>query len=71
MKELLRSDFLDWRTNPVTEAVFKSIQERMERLTQLLSNQAGLDPSEDRRLTGMIAAYRTLLEIEFEEFDHE
>jgi len=62
-----KEDYTQWRGNPITELVMARIQERIRNLEQLLGAQAGLDSLEDRRMAGMIVAYKTLLEMDYSE----
>jgi hypothetical protein len=72
MKEAIsKSDFTDWKSNAVTYAVFSAIKERQMNLKELLASSAGLDPVEDRKVAGMIAAYNTLLLIDWEDVSDE
>ena len=66
-QDLTKDDYLQWRSNIVTEVVFKRIQERVEGLKELLANSAGHDSNEDRKLVGLILAYRTLLNMGWED----
>ena len=55
-----RSDFDNWKSDPVTKAFFLAAQERVEDAKELLSVKAGLNPNQDNLLRGMIQAYREL-----------
>lgn len=55
-----RSDFDNWKSDPVTKAFFLAAQERVEDAKELLSVEAGLNPNQDNLLRGMIQAYREL-----------
>ena len=72
MKELpSKLDFQDWKSNAVTQVVFQGIKERIEVIKELLSNSAGNDSNEDRQLVGMIKAYKTILDTDYEEVSGE
>jgi len=63
------SDFLNWKSDPVTKAFFQAAQERVEECKDVLSTSAGNDTLQDRFLVGMIHAYRELQEFRVEDFD--
>ncbi len=63
------SDFLNWKSDPVTKAFFQAAQERVEECKDILSTSAGNDTLYDRFLVGMIHAYRELQEFRVEDFD--
>lgn len=63
------SDFLNWKSDPVTKAFFQAAQERVEECKDVLSTSAGNDTLHDRFLVGMIHAYRELQEFRVEDFD--
>jgi hypothetical protein len=72
MKELpSREDFLQWKSNEVTQVVYSGIKERIEGIKELLVSSAGNDPNEDRMLVGMIKAYRTILDTDYSEVSGE
>jgi hypothetical protein len=62
-----KESFRDWKSNPVTKAVFNDLYSRILAVREDLGNTAGIDPLEDRRKVGAIAGYTDLLNIEFEE----
>lgn len=62
-----KDSFRDWKTNPVTKAVFQELYNMITTHQEQLSNSAGLDPLQDRYISGAIAAYRDLLNIDFTE----
>lgn len=55
-----RADFDNWKSDPVTKAFFLAAQERIEDAKDVLSIQAGIDPSQDNLLRGLIQAYREM-----------
>ena len=57
---------MEWQDHEVTRAVKATVQEKLDELVQYLSKNAGEHPDEDRKMVGGIAAYRHLLEIEFD-----
>lgn len=63
-----QSDFIDWKSHPVTQAFFKSVVINIEGLKDELSFQAGSDPRNDGIKVGAIQALRDVLETDwFEE----
>ena len=57
---------MEWQDQEVTRAVKQTIREKIDELAEYLSKNAGENPDEDRKMVGGIAAYRHLLEIEFD-----
>lgn len=70
-REVSKEEFNDWKEHTVTHIVFDAIRERQQRLKEMLSTTSGLDPTEDRKIVGMIAAYNTLLLIDYEDVSDE
>ena len=58
MAILSRSDFENWKADPVTKLFLAAAQERIEDAKDVLSVQAGLDAQQDNYLRGLIQAYR-------------
>jgi hypothetical protein len=52
-----KSDFQNWKQDPVTQAFFEACEERMEDSKEILSISAGLDGVADNFHRGFIAAY--------------
>lgn len=67
MKNLTKGEFRDWMDHPVTHAVFMLINQRIAGLKEMLEEQAGLDPLQDRFIAGNIRAYRNLLETDWDD----
>lgn len=67
MTIVTKDSFRDWKANPVTKAVMNDLFERIQRIREDLGNTAGIDPIEDRRKAGAIAAYSDIINIEVEE----
>lgn len=55
--------------NPTTKEVRRRIQERINEASEILSYSAGNVPAEDKFLTGMIRAFREILELSHDEDD--
>ena len=62
-----RSDFDNWRSDPVTRAFFAAARERVEDAKELLSIEAGLNPNQDNLLRGLIQAYREMQDFRIED----
>jgi hypothetical protein len=62
-----KESFRDWKSNPVTKAVFNELYNRILAVREDLGNTAGIDPLEDRRKTGAIAAYGDMINVEYDE----
>lgn len=62
-----KDSFRDWKSNPVTKAVFVELVNRIQGIQNDLGSVAGLDPIGDRYRAGAIQAYRDILSIEFDE----
>jgi hypothetical protein len=71
MTEILRDEFNDWKENPVTQAVFVIIAERIRETERELGATAGVDAAGDRYRVGTIQAYKNLLDIDFEDLSDE
>lgn len=62
-----KESFRDWKANPVTKAVFNELYNRILAVREDLGNTAGIDPLEDRRKAGAIAAYGDMINVEYDE----
>lgn len=71
MQRVSQSDFVNWKSDPVTKAYFTAVIERIEDAKEVLSNQAGVDVNEDNYLRGFIRAYRECLEFRIEDLQEE
>ena len=60
MSLITKSDFDNWRSDPVTKAFFQAALERVEDAKETLSVTAGLDANQDNLLRGIIFAYREM-----------
>ena len=52
-----KSDFDNWKHDPVTIAFFEAAQERIEDAKEILAESAGFDPINDNFNRGFIRAY--------------
>ena len=66
---LTKEDFLEWKKNPITQAVFDSIQLKINEGAIELSYMAGENQLQDRFKAGMIQAYRDVIDIQIEEVE--
>lgn len=62
-----KSEFIDWKNSPVTEQVFKLLQQRKDALVESLAETAGLNPIQDRYYAGYIAALNEVLLADWDE----
>ena len=63
-----RQDFIDWKTSPITHALFNALEQRIEGLKEELSYGAGESPRTDAIKVGAIQAFRDVMEADwFEE----
>ncbi len=67
MSIISKSDFQDWKSNPVTKAFYEAAQCRIDECKDLLSYSAGADSLQDRLLVGMVTAYREMQEFRVED----
>jgi hypothetical protein len=64
-----KSDFDNWKSDPVTKAFFTAARERVEDAKEVLSVQAGLDPIQDNLIRGLIQAYREMQDFRIEDLE--
>jgi len=69
MSIVTKSEWVDWKQNPVTNAFYSAIKERISEATELLVNKAGLDQVEDNFFRGFIAAYNEVLGFSIEDME--
>lgn len=62
-----KNDFSDWKRHPVTQVVFSQLHQRIFDIQEILSEQAGVNPVQDREFVGAIKAYRDMVNIEYDE----
>lgn len=58
-----KSDFDNWKVDPVTKAYFGAIVDRIDEAKEILSYSAGTDSLYDKHLVGMLQAFREMLDI--------
>ena len=66
-----KSEWIDWKANPVTKAFFEATQNRIEETKDVLSYSAGLDPITDNFNRGFIQAYREMQDFRIEDLDED
>lgn len=62
-----KESFRDWKANPVTKEVFNGFKDQILKLQEQLGGQAGIDPLQDRWVAGVIAGYKDLILVEYDE----
>ena len=65
------SDFIEWKSNPVTRAFFEACNERIEDAKDNLSISAGIDSTQDNLIRGIIYAYREMQEFRIDDLEGE
>lgn len=71
MTVITASDFLDWKSNPVTKAFIFACNERVEDAKNQLARSAGFDPAQDSFLRGFIHAYQEMQDFRVDDFEGE
>lgn len=69
MQRVSRSDFDNWKSDPVTKLFFQAAFERIEDAKNVLAVQAGLNSQEDNYLRGLIRAYQELAEFRIDDLE--
>ncbi len=67
MDTISKEEFLDWKANHVTKAVFGVLEQRIQDAKDILAATAGEDPVADRYLVGMIRGFSELQEVSYED----
>lgn len=65
MSAFTKEDFIAWKMDPVTKAMYQAVIDRIEDAKADLADSAGVNPGMDRFTTGMIRAFREVLAIDF------
>ena len=63
MTEITREEFLDWKSQNVTKAVMREVENIISGLEHELGYLAGVDPMNDRTKVGAIQAWRDFLDL--------
>ena len=68
----LKSEFVDWKSHPITKRVFEGLHEQEVNMLDQLATSAGIDSADDRYKVGYITALRDvyLIRLEDEEDTH-
>ena len=69
MSVISTSDFLTWKADPVTQAFFSSVQERIEDAKETLATSAGIDSMSDNWFRGFIAGQRDMIDARVDDMD--
>jgi hypothetical protein len=69
MTVITASDFLDWKSNPVTKAFMEACNERIEDAKNELAIGAGLNSVQDNLLRGFILAYREMQDFRIDDLE--
>jgi len=69
MTVITASDFLDWKSNPVTKAFFEACNQRIEDAKDNLAISAGIDSTQDNLLRGFVLAYREMQEFRIDDLE--
>lgn len=69
MTVISASDFLDWKSNPVTKAFFEACNERIEDAKEELATSAGVNSIQDNLIRGIIYAYREMQDFRIDDLE--
>ena len=69
MTVISASDFIDWKSNPVTKAFFEACNIRVEDAKDELATSAGMNSAQDNLLRGLILAYREMQDFHIEDLE--
>lgn len=64
-----KTEFVDWRKDPVTLAFLETIELRIKEIQENLVVSAGLEPLSDRFYVGMVHAYNEVRNVAIEEME--
>ena len=67
MQQVSQSDYIEWRSNPVTKAFYAAIVDYIEQVKENLSVTAGFDSNEDNFKRGTIAAMRDVIQFRIDD----
>lgn len=62
-----KEEFLEWKQSYVTQEVFKVLIDRIEEAKEILSYNAGNSQLDDKYITGMIHAFREVMQVDWED----
>ena len=66
---ITKSEWIDWKTNPVTRAFFEATEIRVDDATEILINSAGIDSDQDNFYRGFITAYREMQNFQIDDLE--
>jgi hypothetical protein len=69
MTVISASDFIEWKSNPVTKAFFEACDIRIEDAKDQLAISAGIDATQDNLLRGIIYAYREMQDFRIDDIE--
>ena len=69
MTVITASDFVDWKSNPVTKAFIEACNIRVEDAKDELAISAGINPTQDNLLRGFILAYREMQDFRIDDIE--
>ena len=64
MNRITPEQLVVWKGDEVTQELYRLIKDMQFKLTQQLIAQAGSNPSEDARISGMIQAYEDVIQVD-------
>lgn len=67
MHEQSKQEFMDWVNHPVTIAIKEEFRQRVELFSERLITQAGHNPVDDAKISGLVQGYRDFLEAKLED----
>ncbi len=66
---IAKESFLEWKAHPVTAVLMKAVADKIEQGMEELSYVAGSNPLTDREFVGKLSAFRTILDLDFDELE--
>ena len=64
---MIKTEFEDWKADPRTKEIFRSIEAECYEIGRRLAKVAGTDSKQDRYDAGVIRGMERILEVDFEE----
>ena len=69
MSSITKTEWTDWKINPVTKAFFQAASIRVEDAKDILAQSAGLDQASDNFYRGFIQAYIEMTEFRIDDLE--
>lgn len=66
---ITKSDFSDWKSNPVTKAFFEAANLRVDDAKEILADSAGTNSEADNFIRGFIRAYREMQDFRLDDLE--